>query len=110
MNGAHDLGGMHGFGPVDPEPDEPVFHHDWERRVFALNLASGFLGQWNIDMSRYAREQMPAAEYLATTYYEHWLFGLEHLLVKKGLVKPEEIEARVAELRRQRAGRPAAGS
>ena len=81
MNGAHDLGGMHGFGPVEPEPDEPVFHPEWERRAFALTLATGFLGKWNIDMSRFAREQMPPAEYLATTYYEHWLWGLEKLLV-----------------------------
>ena len=49
MNGAHDLGGMHGFGPVDIEPEEPVFHHEWEGRVFALNLAAGFLGKWNIE-------------------------------------------------------------
>src|SRR2546428_429998 len=58
MNGIHDLGGMHGFGPVDPEPNEPVFHHDWERRAFALNLAAGFLGRWNIDMARYARDKV----------------------------------------------------
>src|SRR5439155_1039419 len=58
MNGIHDLGGMHGFGPVDPEPNEPVFHHDWERRAFALNLAAGFLGRWNIDMGRYARDKV----------------------------------------------------
>ena len=93
MNGIHDLGGMHGFGPVDPEPNEPVFHHDWERRAFALNLAAGFLGRWNIDMGRYAREHMPPAEYLATTYYEHWLYGLERLLVEKGLVTGKELEA-----------------
>jgi nitrile hydratase beta subunit len=92
MNGIHDLGGMHGFGPVNPEPNEPVFHHEWERRVFALSLASGFLGRWNIDMGRYAREQMPPAEYLATTYYDHWLFGLERLLVEKGLVSARELE------------------
>ena len=51
MNGAHDLGGMHGLGPIDPEPEseEPVFHAEWERRAFALNLATGFLGKWNID-------------------------------------------------------------
>ena len=91
MNGIHDLGGMHGFGPIDPEPNEPVFHHDWERRAFALNLATGFLGRWNIDMGRYAREHMPPAEYLATTYYEHWLYGLERLLVEKGLVSPKEL-------------------
>ena len=93
MNGIHDLGGMHGFGPVDPEPNEPVFHHEWERRTFALNLATGFLGRWNIDMGRYAREHMPPAEYLATTYYEHWLYGLERLLVEKGLVSPQELRA-----------------
>ena len=91
MNGIHDLGGMHGFGPVDPEPNEPVFHHEWEGRAFALNLATGFLGRWNIDMGRYAREHMPPAEYLATTYYEHWLYGLERLLVEKGLVTANEL-------------------
>jgi len=92
MNGIHDLGGMHGFGPVNPEPNEPVFHHDWERSVFALTMAAGFLGRWNIDMGRYAREQMPPAEYLATTYYDHWLFGLERLLVEKGLLTGSELE------------------
>ena len=102
MNGIHDLGGMHGFGPVDPERDEPVFHHEWERRAFAVTMAAGFLGEWNIDMSRYAREQMPPAEYLATTYYEHWLFGLEQLLVERGLLTRAEIEERVAALRRER--------
>jgi len=101
MNGIHDMGGMHGLGPIDREENEPVFHHAWERRAFALNMAAGFLGEWNIDMSRYAREQMPPAEYLATSYYEHWLWGLERLLVEKGLLTRTEIEARVAELRRR---------
>jgi nitrile hydratase len=88
------MGGMHGLGPVAPEKDEPVFHHEWERRAFALTLAAGFLGTWNLDMSRFAREQMPAAEYLATSYYEHWLWGLEKLLEDTGLVTRAEIEAR----------------
>jgi hypothetical protein len=92
MNGAHDLGGMHGFGPVEPEPDEPVFHAEWERRAFALTLAMGAWRRWNLDMSRSIREQMPPAEYLATTYYEHWLFGLERLLVDKGFASADEIE------------------
>jgi nitrile hydratase subunit beta len=92
MNGAHDLGGMHGFGPVEIEKDEPVFHSQWERRMFALNLACGFHGKWNLDMTRYAREQMPPAEYLATTYYEHWLFGLQKLLVEQELVTAKELQ------------------
>jgi nitrile hydratase len=100
MNGVHDMGGMHGFGPVEPEPNEPVFHAEWERRTFALNVATGFLGKWNIDMSRHSRELMPPAEYLATGYYEHWLWGLEHLLVEQGLLSHEEIEARVDAVKR----------
>jgi nitrile hydratase subunit beta len=94
MNGAHDLGGMHGFGPVEIEAAEPVFHHEWERRAFAITLAAGFLGKWNIDQSRFAREQMPPAEYLATTYYEHWMFGLEKLLHDLKLVDRAEIDVR----------------
>jgi nitrile hydratase len=91
MNGAHDLGGMHGFGPVVPEPDEPAFHADWERRAFALTLAMGAWGRWNLDRTRWTRELMPPAEYLATTYYEHWLFGLEKLLVDNGFVTADEL-------------------
>jgi nitrile hydratase subunit beta len=29
MNGVHDMGGMHGMGPIEAERDEPVFHAEW---------------------------------------------------------------------------------
>src|SRR5260370_664818 len=77
MNGVHDMGGMHGMGPVELEKNEPVFHSEWEARVHALNLACGFHRRWNIDMGRHSRERIPPAEYLAATYYEKWLRGLE---------------------------------
>jgi nitrile hydratase len=93
MNGPHDLGGTQGFGPVDPEADEPVFHAEWERRAAALSLAMGATGAWNIDMVRHARERIPPAEYLAASYYEKWLKGLERLLVEHGLAAEAEIEA-----------------
>jgi nitrile hydratase beta subunit len=93
VNGAHDMGGMHGFGPVAPEPDEPVFHAEWERRAFALTLAMGAAGEWNIDASRFAREDRPAADYLSRTYYEIWLGGLERLLADRALVAPDEVAA-----------------
>ncbi|MBC8246221.1 MAG: nitrile hydratase subunit beta, partial [Deltaproteobacteria bacterium] len=93
MNGAHDLGGMHGFGPINPEPEaeEPVFHTDWEKRVFGFTLAAGFLGKWNIDMSRHSRERQHPIDYLRHTYYENWLAGLEKLLVETGLINSEEL-------------------
>lgn len=94
MNGAQDLGGMMGFGRVEPEAQEPAFHWPWERRVFALTLAAGFTGRWNIDMARSARESLPPARYLASSYYEIWLAGLERLLVDRGMVSAQEIAAR----------------
>ena len=87
MNGAHDMGGAMGFGPVPIEPDEPLFHEAWERRAFAVTLAAGFLGRWNIDMARSARESLPPARYLASSYYEIWALGLERLLQSLGPCK-----------------------
>lgn len=91
MNGAQDLGGMMGFGAVVPEPVRPIFHADWEPLAFALTLAMGASGEWNIDMSRHARESMDPARYLASSYYQIWLSGLERLLAERDLVGPDEI-------------------
>ena len=97
MKGGHDLGGKRGLGPINPEQDEPVFHHEWEKRAFAITLASGFLGQWNIDMSRHARERMDPDHYLNSSYYEKWAYGLQILLVEKGILTEQEINERMAE-------------
>jgi nitrile hydratase beta subunit len=93
MNGAHDVGGMHGFGRINAEPEahEPVFHADWEKRVFGLALATRDLGKWNGDMSRFARERQHPVDYLRHTYYENWLAGLQTLLVEMGLVTAAEL-------------------
>lgn len=91
MNGAQDLGGAHGFGPVVPEPDEPAFHAEWERRVFALAMAMGFSGTWTLDGARAARESMPPAAYLASSYFEIWLAALESQLAAHGLATPAEM-------------------
>ncbi len=93
MNGAQDLGGMMGFGPVLPERNEPAFHGEWEKRALAVTLAAGALGQWNIDMSRFARESLHPAYYLSHSYYEIWIAALEKLLAARGLVGADEIEA-----------------
>ncbi len=91
MDGAQDMGGVKGFGPVEPEPDEPVFHAEWERRAFALTLAMGRPGGWNIDMSRFARENRPHDDYLSKSYYQIWLAGLERLMIERDLVSADEI-------------------
>jgi nitrile hydratase len=102
MNSAHDLGGMMGFGPIAPELDGPGspafgslaanFHEHWETRIFALTLAMGAAGKWNIDISRHARESLPPAQYLSSSYYQIWFAGLEKLLLSADLVSREELD------------------
>lgn len=91
MKGGQDMGGRHGFGPVVPEIDEPPFHAEWEKRALALVVAMGATGSWTLDASRHARESLPPADYLASSYYEIWLAGLEKLLTAHGLAMAEEI-------------------
>jgi len=93
MNGAQDLGGMMGFGPVVAEKNEPIFHGDWEKRALGVTLCCGALGEWNIDVSRHARETLHPADYLASSYYEIWTKGLLKLLAARGLVSAEEMAA-----------------
>lgn len=100
MNGIHDLGGMHGFGPINPEKDEPIFHEDWQKHMLALFPATFVLGFYNIDQFRHEIERMGAAEYLGSSYYEHWLHALESLALRQGIVTEEEL----------RTGHAAAGS
>jgi nitrile hydratase len=88
---------MHGMGPVEIEKDEPVFHAQWEARAWALTVATAAHRKWNIDSGRHSRERMPAAAYLAASYYEKWLHGLQTLLVEKGLVTGRELETGRAE-------------
>ena len=97
MNGPHDMGGFTGFGPVLHEEDEPVWHHDWEPRAFALVLAMGMTGSWNIDEARHARERQPALQYSRASYYEMRHDALILQLIELGLVAAmEEEQGRMA--------------
>lgn len=106
MNGIHDMGGMHGMGPIEYEQDEPVFHARWEARVLAMNLAAAAWRKWNIDASRHGIERLPPADYLRMSYYEKWFARLQGLLVKAGLVTPAEIESGRADPRVPKATPP----
>jgi nitrile hydratase subunit beta len=92
-NSVHDMGGIHGFGPIEAEAEEPVFHADWEARVYALQRAMGATGLWTIDGGRASLENLPPIEYLAASYYKRWFLGLERRVVAHGLVSEDEISA-----------------
>ena len=100
MNGVHDMGGMHGMGPIQYEKNEPVFHAPWEGRVYAMNRAMGAWRKWNLDAWRHDIELLPPADYLRMTYYEKWLATLEKRVVKYGFATKEEMDS----------GKAAAGS
>jgi nitrile hydratase beta subunit len=91
MSGVHDMGGVAGFGKVEPEPNEPVFHATWEGRVMAMSRAMGANGGLNIDMQRFARESLPAEVYLGSSYFKIWQLALENLLVERGLIDADEL-------------------
>ena len=92
MNNIHDMGGMHGFGPIPIEVDEPVFHSEWEAKAMALTLAMAAWGRWNIDASRHARERLAPLTYLQFTYYERWIAALTNLMVERGLITVEDLD------------------
>lgn len=100
MNSVHDMGGMHGMGPIQLEKNEPVFHAPWEGRVYAMNRAMSAWRKWNGHTSRHAKELIPAADYLRMSYYEKWFVGLIDLIVRAGLITRAEADS----------GKPAAGS
>ena len=107
MNGVHDLGGMQGFGPVERERDEPVFHAPWEAVVFAIRRSRAVIRHFTIDEFRHTIERMEPAGYLGSTYYERWLDALVRVLAAKGVLTVDEVEARAAVLA-ERAQAPAA--
>lgn len=99
MNGVHDMGGMHGMGPVVYDRNEPVFHDWWESRVYAITrVLRG--PRYNLDHARHQLELLPPAEYLRMSYYERWLTRLVDRLLASGAVTREELAS----------GRPAPGS
>jgi nitrile hydratase len=92
MNGIHDMGGMHGFGMVEVEPDEPVFHERWEARVFGMVQG---LGGGNIDAGRHSIERLDPVSYLGNGYYGRWLAAFERALTGAGVLTATEIESRI---------------
>jgi nitrile hydratase len=96
MNGIHDLGGMHGFGPVEVEPDEPVFHARWESRILGLAYQLVGFGWVSVDTFRHGIERTDPVDYLTLGYYGRWRASLERILVERGVLVAGEVDARSA--------------
>lgn len=99
MNGIHDMAGYHGFGRVDVEDHEPVFHSRWEGRVYALTQVLDTKEIYNLDEHRHEIELMEPDAYLRDGYYGRWLFAMASILNRNGILLKEEVDRRVAELK-----------
>ena len=102
MRRAHDVGGAPGFGPIAIEKDEPVFHEEWEGRVFGMMTT---IGHRAFPM-RPAIESIEPETYLASSYYQKWLIALEKGFVRSGTLTVDELSDRV-EFHSRHPGTPA---
>jgi nitrile hydratase subunit beta len=93
MNGIHDMGGMHGHGPIAPEKDEPLWHAPWEARMLGITRAMTYPKGFNIDRFRHFRESMPPHLYLQLPYYDHWYAVCVAALLAGGLVSKDELKS-----------------
>ncbi len=93
MDSVHDMGGTDGFGKVEVEKDEPVFHAPWEGRVLAMQRAMGYAGAWHIDHARFAQERLPPLTYLGVSYYQRWALAMEKNVTERGFASAAELAA-----------------
>lgn len=98
MNGIHDMGGLHGFGPVHVEPNEPVFKTEWGSRIFCMVQVIDSLGVWNLDEHRHEIELMAPEDYISHTYYGRWMFAMERILYRRNILSKAEVDRRVEEI------------
>ena len=91
MDGVHDMGGMDGFGKVEPEPNEPAFHAPWEGRMLAMQRALGYAGAWPIDAYRFAQERLPPKVYLTASYYQRWALAMQTNVIERGYADADEL-------------------
>jgi len=101
MNTIADMGGMHGFGPVDPMADGGPFHAEWEKRVLGLTFATLGAGLYNVDEIRRVTENIAPDRYLKMSYFERWLETAEVLLAEKKTITRQELATGAAGAEKQ---------
>ncbi len=94
------------FNPTTALPrsnGELLFGEPWESRAFGMAAALADQGVFSWSdfqaglIAAIADHEGGARAEETFLYYEHWLSALEKLAIGRGLVTPEDIDARVAE-------------
>ncbi|MBI3994313.1 MAG: nitrile hydratase subunit beta [Candidatus Lambdaproteobacteria bacterium] len=99
MPGVHDLAGK----PAGAVHREPHAESDFDRRVDALVnlLLHPNTNVLVVDELRRAVEDVGERDYFALSYYQRWVHALRALLVEKGVLRDDEIDQRLATIRKQ---------
>jgi hypothetical protein len=97
MQPAYDRGGWPDSGPVDRSEHTLA---DWERQMHAMIrvLTSPEARVMRVDEMRRAIESVPPETYESLSYYQRWVTAVEALMIEKGIVTKEEMDARYADL------------
>ncbi|SLN28563.1 Low-molecular weight cobalt-containing nitrile hydratase subunit beta [Roseovarius albus] len=100
MDSLHDLGGKEGFGPIPIKSGDAGFSHEWERRMWALNLnLRGNTG--SIDWFRHGLELMVPKDYITYAYFHKWCANILMLLIDAGYFTVEDAAKAAKNLRNQ---------
>ncbi len=101
MRAPHDIGGLPG-GPVDTETHAATF---WEKRIDAINvlLSDDKRRIMSRDERRLTIESLGDEVYQTLGYYERWTAAAARLLLQKGSLSQDEIDAKIAEIRARKA-------
>ncbi|MCH9672209.1 MAG: nitrile hydratase subunit beta [Gammaproteobacteria bacterium] len=93
MDGIHDLGGRHGFGPIDVNEPEEQFHEPWEARVRGIVNAMSRAPDWNLDWFRHCRELIDPVDYLSRPYFDQWVQTYCAMMINSGWATTEEVSS-----------------
>lgn len=94
MARVNDVGGLEGFGALEPpDGEQPSFRADWEARVYGIHKVLAAQGVYAPDDLRDAVERLPPAVYLTASYYERWVHAIEDLLLTAGVLTPDDLAA-----------------
>ena len=89
----HDIGGDLGYGPILHDPEEPVFHYEWERRVFGVLFQVLRITAQRPGEMRYAIERLAEDDYFKHGgYVGRWEAVSELRLEEDGYLEKGELD------------------
>ena len=91
----HDVGGQ----PDLPVPYLEKVEEDWEMNTYVTCECLGWRGVWNSEERRRAENDLGATLYFGLPYYARWATVAAKTLINKGLITPDELSAKLDEVR-----------